>query len=139
MRNFLCAKATRELATQNFAYLPASPPARQMNSNEDRDLLHQAAHEKLLLQSGWGNLSNALITNKRCNIFILIAEYKFQSYIRPIDVQIVERRLLALLELLHVGERTVFRRDMPEYVEKSDIDLLSALAVGHNISSSDPQ
>ena len=72
-------------------------------------------------------------------MFILIAEYKFQSYIRPIDVQIVERRLLALLELLHVGERTVFRRDMPEYVEKSDIDLLGALAVGHNISSSDPQ
>ena len=72
-------------------------------------------------------------------MFILIAEYEFQSYIRPIDVQIVERRQLALLELLHVGERTVFRRDMPEYVEKSDIDLLSALAVGHNISSSDPQ
>ena len=70
-------------------------------------------------------------------MFILIAEYKFQSYIRPIDVQIVERRLLALLELLHVGERTVFRRDMPEYVEKSDIDLLGALVVVLNIPEED--
>ena len=68
---------------------------------------------------------------------MIIAEYELQSYIRPIDVQIVERRQLALLELLHVGERTVFRRDMPEYVEKSDIDLLGALVVVLNIPDED--